>query len=402
VDQEVEPFFEQTAPARSTIAPLDPRVWLLAAGTFAIGTDAFVIAGILPQVAADLGISTETAGQIVSAYSFTYAAGAPFLAAAFARIDRQRIILAALAAFAATNLLCALAPAFLVLMAARVLAGACASLYTPTAYVTAAGLVHPSRRGAGLAAVAFGLSSSAVLGVPLGTWLGQHFGWRATFLLVAALSGVGTIALCVLRVGTARLPEATPGLAARLAPLARPAVLIALLPSFLWSTAGFALYTYIAPLAADRLPGANIAGLLLAFGIGGIVGSQLGGRIADRLGTTVPMFACLTVTMLNFALLPLTLVTLPSAVAALLIWAFFGWATFAPQQSRLLSIAPKDGAVVLSLNNSTIYFGSAAGAALGGILLAGGMPIGRLPLVGAALLLAAITALAASVWSRRA
>ena len=174
---------------------LDPRIWLLAIGTFAVGTDAFVIAGILPQLADAFGVGVEAAGLIVSTYSLTYGVGTPLLAAFVARWPRHRVVLATLGAFAAVNVCCALAPGYGYLIVLKVAAGICAAIYTPTAYALAASATGPEKRGAALAAVAIGLSAASVFGVPLGTWVGHHAGWHATFWMIAAITLAGVLSL---------------------------------------------------------------------------------------------------------------------------------------------------------------------------------------------------------------
>ncbi|GJD53337.1 Purine efflux pump PbuE [Methylobacterium crusticola] len=367
----------------------DPRVWLLALGTFAIGTDAFVVSGILPALADDLGVGLDVAGQVVSAYALTYALGAPFLAALTARLARERVVLGALGLFVLANALCALAPSYGFLIAARVLAGVAAALYTPTAYALAASLARPERRGAALAAVALGLTASTVLGVPLGALIGHALNWHATFWMVVVLSALAAGVLA------ARPPRAAPdtrpaGLASRFAPLARPRVLLALLPSLIWCTGNFTSYTYLGAALAGRYAPGVVAGLFLVYGLGGLVGSQLGGRLADRFGATGPILACLCVGVANQLLLGVTGTHPVGAGAALLVWSFCGWATFAPQQSRLLAIAPNDGPVVIALNNATIYLGSALGAGLGGLLIGAGTPATGLHWATAGLLAAAL------------
>jgi predicted MFS family arabinose efflux permease len=386
-----------TPSGAAQVAGFDPRIWLLALGTFAIGTDAFVVAGILPRIAADLGIRVEVAGQVVSAYALTYAIGSPLLAGLVGRLPRERIVPRALIAFAVANALCALAPSYATLIAARIMAGICAALYTPTAYALAAGLARPERRGSALAAVALGLTASTVLGVPLGAWLGYHLGWHATFWLVAGLSTVAAGTLVTLGLPATVASGQTPAisLAARLAPLARPRVLLVLLPSLLWSTGTYTVYTYIALFLGRDYDVETITLLLLVFGLGGLAGGQIGGRFADRFGPFWPIALCNLVSMVNQALLGVTTATLPGAALALFLWSLVGWATFAPQQSRLIALEPANPAVVLALNSATIYLGSAAGAALGGLLL-GVMPVIDLPYASASLLLGAFVALFAS------
>lgn len=221
----------------------------------------------------------EAAGQIVSVYSLTYAIGAPFLAAIAARWGRGHIVIGALAAFALANVMSALAASFPAMLAVRILAGFCAALFAPAAYALAAELAPQSRRGSALALVSLGLAASTVVGVPAGSWVGLHIGWRACFLLIAALSAVGVVGLLAGRISDAR---ATPAeyrisLKLRLAPIVHVPVLLALLPMLLWSTAYFTVYTYAAPFLAARLPTISLASLLLVPGLGCLVGNRLGG-----------------------------------------------------------------------------------------------------------------------------
>jgi MFS transporter, DHA1 family, inner membrane transport protein len=348
---------------------LDPRIYLLALGTFAIGTDVFVIAGLLPMIARDLSVSVEAAGQMVTAYALTYALGSPILAALTARWRRERTIVFALTGFALADTVCALAPNFAILVAARIVAGCCAALYAPTAYTIAAALAPPARRGAALATVALGMTSATVFGVPLGAWIGHRVGWHITFLLGVALAASAAAALKVGRVppGATTTP---PPLRARFAPLARPGVLLSLLANLFWSAGSYTVYTYSAVLFGAPLGLDSIALLLLCYGLGGLTGSQSGGRIADRFGTTAPILVCVSLNILNLAALHFTGDTVIGAGAALFGMGFCAWAIFPAQQSQLLAAEPEHGAIVLSLIGSTIYLGSAAGAALGGALLA--------------------------------
>ena len=354
-------------------APLDIRIYLLALGTFAIGTDVFVIAGILPMIAGDLGVSIEAAGQMVTVYALTYALGSPVLAALAAQWRRERVILLALAGFSTADLVCSLAPSFAILLAARFLAGASAALYAPTAYTIAADLAPAERRGAALARVALGMTSATVMGVPLGTWIGQRAGWHVTFLLGFALAASAAVALRLGRIpplGAAGVPP----LRQRFAPLTRPRVVASLLANLLWSVGNYTVYTYSAVLLGARLGMANLALLLLGYGLGGLSGSQIGGRLVDRFGTTAPILVCVSINIINLAALNLTGGSVVGAAAALFVIAFSGWAAFPAQQSRLLALEAQHGALVLSLISSTIYIGSALGAALGGLLLAEGVP----------------------------
>jgi predicted MFS family arabinose efflux permease len=359
--------------ARSARTPLDIRIYLLALGTFAIGTDVFVIAGILPMIARDLGVSVEAAGQMVTVYALTYALGSPILAALAAQWPRERVILLALAGFATADLVCSLAPSFAVLLAARFLAGASGALFSPTAYTIAADLAPAERRGAALARVALGMTSATVMGVPLGAWVGQHAGWHMTFLLGFALAASAAVALRLGRIPPLGAAGAPP-LRERFAPLKRPRVVASLIANLLWSIGNYTVYTYSAVLFGARLGMENIALLLLGYGLGGLSGSQTGGPLVDRFGTALPILVCVSINIVNLAALNLTGGSVFGAAAALFVIAFSGWAAFPAQQSRLLALEARHGALVLSLISSTIYIGSALGAALGGLLLANRAP----------------------------
>jgi MFS transporter, DHA1 family, inner membrane transport protein len=360
---------------------MNVRILLLALGTFALGTDAFVVAGVLPKVAADLEISLETAGWVVTIFSLTYGLGAPFLAALTNRISRHTLLLGSLLVFTLANVLSALSPSFEALLLTRILAGVSAALYSPTAYTIATTLASPAKRGQALATVVAGLTISTVVGVPLGTWIGQSFNWRITFVLVAVLGGVALVVLKL--VGVPRIPIMTNlSLQARLAPITRPQVLLALLPVMLWSLGTFVLYTYITPFLQYTTNIQDISGLLVAYGLGAVIGSWLAGLAVDKFGALPPIVAGLSVLTLTFIVLPYGASSLWGAFPLMFVWSLSGWSIFPPQQHRLLALFPESASVILALNNSVFYLGSALGSAVGGLVLVWG-GTGALSWVGA-------------------
>lgn len=389
-----------TDPSASSRAAVDPRVWVLSLGTFAIGTDVFVVSGILPDLARDLQVSLDAAGQIVTAYALVYAIGAPIIVPLAARLPQALLATLAMGLFVLANALCAVAPDYTILLAARVLAGVSAAVYTATAYALATRLARSGRTGAALSAVALGLTASAVLGVPFGTLLGQHLGWRATFWLVTLIS-----ALAMLLLG--RRPPAVaddanpplPGIRARFAPLTQRPVLLALLPGLLWNTANMMSYTYLGAALAEHHQSDVVVLLFLVYGLGGLAGSQLGGQLVDRFGAIRPLVACLAVAAINQVLLGISSANIVTLGGALVIWSVTGWSTFSPQQSRLIAIAPQSAPLVIALYHSTIYVGAAAGAALGGMLIAGGLRPSQLHWATTALLLASLGVLLTNVRS---
>ncbi|MGH3236578.1 MAG: MFS transporter, partial [Streptosporangiaceae bacterium] len=370
------------------------RVAVLALGTFAIGTDGFVIAGILPGIARDVHTTAAAAGLLVTAFALAYAIAAPVLTAAAARFGRRNVLVAGMAVLAAANLAAAAAPGYHALMAARVAAALGAALYSPIAMATAVQLSPPAERGRALSLVLAGMTVSLVAGVPAGSLLGSLASWRWTFILVAALA-----ALCGLgvRILLPRIPASPAApLSARLALLRRPVVVASLGATFAWITGAFTIYTFIAPVltAATGWTGPAISGLLLAYGAAAVAGNALGGQAADRWGARRSIVIALSslvvsLTAVAYAAQRGPAAGTPIAIIAVIAWAGAGWSLTPAQAHRLIALTPAAGPEVLSLNTSVVYLGIAAGAALGGTVLSHlGVP--QLALAGAALQLLAL------------
>jgi len=260
-------------------------VFWLALSAFAIGTEAFVIAGLLPAISADLLISAPAAGQLVTIYALAYAIGSPILAVTFHNIDRKSVLTLALSCFILSNLLAVAAPGFAMLMAARVLMALSAGLCTPTALGVAVAIAPPERRGRAVALVTSGLTVATVIGVPLGTMIGNQIAWRATFVMVAAF---GAVALTGLLLRLPRgLPTGSATFAQRLAVARHTDMLYALATTTLWAIGGLTVFTYLAiALRGIGFSAWEISLALLVFGLAAAIGNILGGQLADRLGNT--------------------------------------------------------------------------------------------------------------------
>lgn len=386
---------DQTAAAPPPPVRMNWRIFLLALGMFALGTDAFVVAGVLPVIAREMHVTEGLAGQLVTIFSLTYGLGAPVLSALTGRFPRNQVLVASLTAFCLVNVGSALAPTFPLLLLTRLLAGCCAATYAPLAYTIGASLAPPEKRGRALALVVLGLTVATVFGSPLGTWVGTYTSWRFSFGLVAALAGIAVLALIL-----GGLPKAAAApvlsLRARLAPVQEPHLLLALAPALLWNTGIYVLYTYIAPLLQHNLAIADVSGFLLIFGIGVVTGNLLGGIIADRFGAARPISLSLLLLALVYATLFLSSTAAASAATALFAWGVLGTVIFTPQQHRLLGLAPQHASVILALNNSTLYLGIAAGSAVGGIALQVA-PVNSLGWVGAVFVLLALFVLLLSI-----
>ncbi|GLH78855.1 MFS transporter [Bradyrhizobium sp. SSBR45G] len=355
-----------------------PVVWL-ALATFAIGTEAFVIAGLLPAISSDLGISAPAAGQLVTAYSLAYAIGSPLLAVLFNNVDRKMALAMALSAFIAGNLLAIVAPGFLLLMASRVLMALGAGLCTPTAMGIAVAISAPERRGRAVALVTSGVTVATVIGVPLGTFVGNQVTWRATFGLVAALGALALVGV-LLRLPR-NLPATTASFADRLAVARHESVVYAILTTMLWAIGGLTVFTYLAvPLQLIGFSSSDVSLALLVFGCAAAVGNMLGGHLADRLGPIPTMAMSLFGMAMALVLLSAALkVAAPDLGRYLVLlpvfaWGICGWSFFPAQAASLIRIEPQAATIALSLNASFMYLGFAIGGALGGIVLSTAAP----------------------------
>ncbi|MER7583882.1 MFS transporter [Kitasatospora sp. NPDC097691] len=346
------------------------RLLLLALGTFAMGTDSMVVAGILGPISADLGVTVPAAGQLVTVFALGYALLAPVLATLTARWPRRRLLLTALAVFSAANALSALAPTYGLLLATRVLAAAGAALYTPTANAVATTLVAPERRGRALATVLGGMTVATALGVPLGTWVGRA-DWRLTMWLVTALGLAALAGLAALLRGLPA-PTAAPTLRARLAPLGRRRVLGAAATTLVFFLAFQSVYIYLATAVSGATGGDadRLSVVLLTCGVMSVAGSWLGGRLVDRAGVRRVLLAGSAVAACAFAALPWLGRSMPGALVYAVVVPLAGWAVSVALPHRLASIDPGNAPVLISLNSSALYLGTAAGGAAGSAAVA--------------------------------
>lgn len=357
-----------TVDGQEPLTRINPRIILLALGMFALGTDAFIVAGVLPVIAHDTGVTESLVGQLVTVFSLAYGLGAPFLAALTGHWPRNRVLIGALGLLSLANLASALAPSFPLLLLSRILAGCFAATYTPLAFAAGISLAPPARRGQALALVVSGLTVATALGAPLGTWIGERSGWRLSFILVAGLAGIAF--LCLIVCGLPRTAPVAPlTLKERLRPVTQPRVVLALLPAFLWNVGVYVLYPYVALLLQQDIHISDVSILLACFGLGIFLANSLGGLLADRVAPYRLVVVFLSILILFQIILPLIATTVISGGIMLLVWGMSFALLFIPQQQRLLNIAPEHANVILALNNSALYLGIAGGAAIGGLAL---------------------------------
>jgi predicted MFS family arabinose efflux permease len=360
------------------------NLFWLTLGAFAVGTEGFVIAGLLPSLAADLHVSIWTAGQLVTAFSLTYAVASPVLAVTTASWPRERVLRVSMGAFALANIGAALAPDFGWLVAARIALAGCAGMFMATAGGYAAASVPPAQRGRAMALVYLGLTVATVVGVPLGTMVGHLLGWRSTFVGVAMLSAIAFAGLCRPRTPQMHPPAAS--LRERIAIARRPDILLGLLTTTAFMAGVFSIYTYLSPLLhqVSGYGDSEVAWVLMLFGIGSAAGNLWGGHAADALGPERVTRRALAGIFVIFGLVSVLATWAPSSwapaalLAAIAGWGVVGWSFPPSQQLNLVQRAPQLAPVVLSLNGSAIYLGISLGAVMGSICVA----LGHLEAVG--------------------
>ncbi|WP_214409704.1 MFS transporter [Sphaerisporangium fuscum] len=374
-----------------------PHAAVLAFGAFAVGTDGFVVAGLLPPIATSLHVSVAAAGQLVTVFAIAYAVFAPVLAALTASWPRRRVLVTALTLFAVGNAVTALAPGFGLILASRVIAGAGAAMFTATASATAAMLAGERERGRAISIVMLGMTSSLVLGAPLGTVIGGLLDWRITMWVVTALALLAVPAIAW------RLPpvhgNGSRGLRAFLAPL-RDRRIIAVLATTVVAFVGIYIpYTYISEIFAPAASGGStLAVLLLAFGLAGTAGNLTAGRLADRYGPRRVIVIVTLTLAAAFVLTPLGRDTLAAAVVAVVVTGFLSFSVTTPQQHLMITMAGPGSGMVTSLYQSALYLAVSLSGALGAFGLEW-QGAARLPWLAALLMLAA--AVLTAVTARR-
>jgi DHA1 family inner membrane transport protein len=372
----------------------------LALGGFAIGTTEFVTMGLLPDIAAGVGVSIPSAGHVISAYALGVVIGAPVIAALSARLPRRALLVGLMVAFLLGNGFTALAPGYATMLLARFVAGLPHGAYFGVASLVAASLVPPRLRGRAVSSVMLGLAVANLAGVPAATWLGQQFGWRSAYWAVVA------VALLTIASVLAVVPSspAQPGASVRteLGALRRPQVVLTLLVGVVGFGGMFAVYSYIAPLATDvaGISRGAIPALLLVYGVGGVVGTALGGRLADAalfrslVGAEIATGLVL-VSVLVAARHPVSLfvvVFLLSLVASVLVICL---------QMRLMAVAGEAQMLGAALNHSALNAANALGAWLGGAVIAAGHGFRAPAAVGGLLAAGGLVFLAVSAVLRR-
>ena len=373
----------------------------LAVGTFAIGMTEFVITGLLPDVATSLNVSIPSAGLLISGYALSVVVGGPIVTAIVARRPRKPVLIALLAFFVIGNAVSALAPTYAVMLTGRIVAALCHGAFIGFATVVAGDLVRPERRNSAIAAMLSGITVANVAGVPLGTLLGQQFGWRATFWAMALLGLLAATATAAFVQATSSTGEARTQLAA----FRSSSVWLALGMTALAFGAVYAPFTYIAPLMTEvaGFTAGALPWLLALFGLGLVLGNVIGARAADRslMGTILGASTAMLIVLIVFAW---TSHARTPAAVTLFMLGVVAYATVPGLTTRVITAADGDAQNLLASAAAVSAFnlGNAAGAYFGGLAITVGWGYDATPLVGAAMEAGAIVvALALVAVNRR-
>lgn len=349
-------------------------LWALTLSAFAIGTTEFVIVGLVPTIAQDLGVSLPSAGLLVSLYALGVAIGAPLLTALTGRWPRKALLLSLMALFIGGNMLAWLAPGYESLIIARIITGLAHGVFFSVGSTIATGLVSKDKEASAIALMFSGLTVALVTGVPLGTWIGQLFGWRATFLVVAILGLVALIGSALLL--PAKLKQAAPArLSQQLKVLTQPRLLLVYAMTAVGYGGTFVAFTYLAPILqqVSGFASGAIGLIMLVYGVSVAAGNIWGGKLADKLGPVKALqiiFAALALVLFVFSFSAGNAIT---AVLTVLIWGAFAFGNVPGLQVYVVQLAEKytpDAVDVASgLNIAAFNVGIAIGAVVGGVVV---------------------------------
>jgi DHA1 family inner membrane transport protein len=357
-------------------------LFALAAAAFGIGTTEFVIMGLLPDVARDLGVTAPAAGMLVSGYALGVAAGAPVLAIVTAKWPRKQALIGLMGLFIVGNVLCAMAPNYAMLMIARVVTAFCHAAFFGIGSVVAADLAPRGKRAQAVALMFTGLTVANVLGVPFGTALGHAAGWRSAFASITLIGAAA--ALLLWRCLPNNIAMQGGSIFKEFRAIAQTQVQLALLISTVAAVSMFSVLTYIAYILLDVTGFSAIeeSWVLLLFGAGITVGGLVGGRLADwkLMPVMAALFVIIALILANFSWA--VHFRMPTLII-MFAWGAFAFAVVPAAQIRVLDKAREAPNLASTLNQGAFNLGNAGGAWLGGLVIGAGLPLTDLPWLGA-------------------
>ncbi|HCZ5862544.1 TPA: MFS transporter [Staphylococcus aureus] len=344
------------------------KIWILTLGMFALGMDAYIVAGLIPSISKSFNKSSSAIGQGVTVFTLFFSISAPIFSTILAKSPVKKILIIALSIFTLANIITAISMNYMLYIVSRAIAGLGAGVFSPIAISASNHLVSEKNKGKAIAFTVGGMSVGTVIGVPLGLEIANISNWRFAMLVIIVISFIALISISIL------MPkfkiEAPPNLKDRFQLFLNKHVLRVISVTLCAAIASLGLYTYLADIIKTNTDTKNLTHYLTAWGIGGLIGSFGIGFIIDRFkNTRFVMLIILILLALSFGLIPISINLPILGLIPFILWGAMGWATQAPQQHILLKKHPEYGGSAVALNSSINYLGSAMGSAIGGIIL---------------------------------
>lgn len=344
------------------------KIWILTIGMFALGMDAYIVAGLIPSISKSFNKSSSAIGQGVTVFTLFFSISAPIFSTILAKSPVKKILIIAFSIFTLANIITAISMNYMLYIVSRAIAGLGAGVSSPIAISASNHLVSEKHKGKAIAFTVGGMSVGTVIGVPLGLEIANISNWRFAMLVIIVISFIALISISIL------MPkfkiEAPPNLKDRFQLFLNKHVLRVISVTLCAAIASLGLYTYLADIIKTNTDTKNLTHYLTAWGIGGLIGSFGIGFIIDRFkNTKFVMLIILILLALSFGLIPISINLPILGLIPFILWGAMGWATQAPQQHILLKKHPEYGGSAVALNSSINYLGSAMGSAIGGIIL---------------------------------